>query len=157
MDARICTNPTCRTVQSAPECGLCKKPTKALSPISLAPIGLDGTARLTCTPGHTYSIIIDIPSGLATARVAISDLLQACQPQLPHVNEASGLMIMDALKSAGRLVRTKNTDYWAGWITYLLEVLQDYTNATSFDEVLASLHHQIHQMIDKNAPPPREE
>lgn len=155
MDARICPNPACRTIQPGHECGLCKKRTSPLPKISLAPIGIDGTAHLVHRCAHGYAVQITTQSTLHRVAIPLSNLLQSAQPHLSLVNEAGGLMIMDTLKSAARLIRSKNTGHWAGWILYLLEALQDRADATAFQEVLTDLSHDLDNMIVEDDIPPR--
>lgn len=154
MDARICTNPACRTIQPGHRCGLCNTATRSLPQVSLSLIGVEGAARLTHTPGHAYSIILDTPSGPHAVDILMSDLLQASQAHLPLVNEASGLAIMDGLRNAAALVRTKNTGHWAGWIRYFLDLLQGHTDRASFQEVLRDIQQAVDAAILEDLDPP---
>jgi len=106
-------------------------------------IGLDGTAQLTHTPNNGYAVLIKVRSGHHLAHLTLADLLKSGQAHLPHIYEAGGLVIMDTLKGAARLIRTKNAGHWAAWIAYLIDVLQDYTDATTFREVIKDLQQEI--------------
>jgi hypothetical protein len=50
---------------------------------------------------------------------------------------------MDALKDVGSLIKTKNTHFWAGWVIYLLEILQDHADPGPFQDVLRNLRHDL--------------
>lgn len=143
MDARICANPQCLSVMPAFTCTICNTPTEPLPRISLALIGVDATARLTHTSPHGYFILIAAPSGYHNVNISLTDLLRSAQPQLPHINEVTGLMIMDSLSTASVFIRTKNAGHWSGWVLYLLDLLQDHTDTVTFQEVLRDLQQDI--------------
>jgi hypothetical protein len=50
---------------------------------------------------------------------------------------------MDAIKNICSLIKTKNTCSWAGWVIYLLEVLQDHADPGGFRGVLRSLRQDL--------------
>ncbi|MBA7680361.1 hypothetical protein ES703_88676 [subsurface metagenome] len=154
MDARICSNPTCRTILPQHTCTLCGTATEPLPSLNLAPIGIDGTAKLTHTFNNGYAIVVKTRSGRHLAHITLADLLQSSQPHLPNVHEAGGLMIMDAVKTAARLIRTKNTGHWSGWVTYLIEILQGYTDAATFHQVLVDLSQAVSSALTDQKPPP---
>lgn len=154
MDARICTNPQCRTILPFRTCSLCLSSTEPLPRISLGLIGVDGAARLVHTPDKGYSILVTVPSGDHTVRVSLPDLLHRAQAHLPHINTTSGLMIMDSLRTAAHFIRTKNTGHWTGWVLYLLDLLQDHTDTVSFQAVLKDLQHDITTNILEDPVPP---
>lgn len=143
MDARICTNPKCRTVMPAFTCSLCDTPTEPLPRISLALIGVDATARLIHTSDEGFFILVAAPSGHHSVAISLTDLLRSAQPHLPRINEVSGLMIMDSLKTAALFIKTKNAGHWSGWFLYLLDLLQDHTDTVTFQEVLKDLQHDL--------------
>jgi len=154
MNARICTNPRCRSIIPAFTCGLCNTPTEPLPRISLALIGLDATARLIHTHDHGYFILITAPSGRYNVSISVTDILHSAQPLLPHLNEVTGLMIMDSLKTAALFIRTKNAGHWSGWCNYLLDLLQDHTDTVTFREVLQDLQQDIATNIVEDPVPP---
>lgn len=143
MKARICANPNCRTIQSGSKCHLCKTTTKELPTIPLYAIGVDGTAHLAHRGNEGYSITITTPSGSPRVHVPIPDLLHSAQTRLPHSNSVSGLMIMDAIRNTASLIKAKNTSMWAGWVIYLLEILQDHADPGPFRDVLRNLRHDL--------------
>ena len=153
MNARICTNPSCRAIQPGDKCHLCGTCTHELPVIPLQSIGLDGTARLTHQSLDGYSILITTSSGPHRMPIAISDLVHAAQLHLPNINHVSGLMVMDALKVASNLVKTKHTCLWSGWVIYLLESLQEHTDNGSFQHVLLDLLHDIQTTLLEADPP----
>lgn len=154
MNARICTNPKCRTILPNYTCSRCNTPTEPLPRISLALIGLDATARLVHTPDKGFFIHIAAPSGPRNVPITLTDLLHSAQPLLPHTNEVTGLMIMDSLKTAALFIRTKNAGHWSGWVLYLLDLLQDHTDTVTFQEVLKDLQQDIVTNILEDPVPP---
>lgn len=154
MNARICTNPQCRAVMPAFTCALCDTPTEPLPRISLALIGVDATARLIHTSLQGFFILINAPSGHYNVDISIPDLLRSAQPHLPHINEVTGLMIMDSLKTAALFIKTKNAGHWSGWFHYLLDLLQDHTDTVTFQEVLKDLQQDIAASILQDPVPP---
>lgn len=154
MNARICTNPNCRTIQSERKCHLCKAPTEELPAIPLHSIGLDGTACLVHKNTNGYSLLITTISGTRFIPVRIPDLVHAAQLHLPIPGHVTGLMIMDALKIASNLIKTKNTGFWTGWIIYLLETLQDHADSASFQNVLLDLRRDITVTLLEDDTPP---
>lgn len=143
MNARICTNPNCRAIQPGVKCHLCRTATQDIPPIPLHAIGVEGTAYLAHTDSQGYSIAITTTSVSHAIHIPISDLLHSAQLQLPHLNPAGGLVIMDAIRNACSLIKTKNTHLWAGWVIYLLEVLQDHADPDSFQDVLRNLRQDL--------------
>ena len=156
MDARICTNPQCRTVLPYNTCSLCQTATEPLPLLSLGKIGIDGHARLIHTPQSAYSIQLTLPSGHHTVNVSLRDLLHTAQAHLPHVEAVTGLMIMGSLDNAATFIRTKNTAHWPGWILYLLEALQDHANKDAFREVLNTLLQDLNPYAHDPDVPPEE-
>lgn len=154
MDARICTNPKCRTILPYHTCSLCDTPTEPLPRISLGLIGIDGAARLIHTPDSGYSILITTSSGHHAVNVSTSDILHSAQAHLPHLNPTTGLMIMDSLKDAATLIRTKNTGHWSGWVLYLLDLLQDRTDTATFQAFLKDVQQDLTTNILKDLDPP---
>ena len=153
MNARICTNPSCRTIQPGNKCHLCKTATQELPAIPLQSIGLDGTARLTHQLIDGYSILITTASGPHRMPIKIPDLVHAAQLHLPNTNHVSGLMVMDALNVASNLIKAKNTGHWAGWIIYLLEKLQNHADIASFKNVISDLRQGLHAtFVEHNTP-----
>jgi len=150
MDARICSNPACHTIQTGYKCSLCNASTNPLSPLSLTLIGVDGAARLIHTPSNAYAIQVNTRSGNRTLDLPMSDLLHSSQMHLPHINAASGLTILDALKLAATLIRTVNPDRWAGWVAYLLDVLEQNTDAASFQVFLTEVHNHVNDNLARN-------
>lgn len=151
MNARICTNPTCRMILPYHKCHLCGTATEPLPHVSLAMIGIDGTAHLDHTPDTGYSIAVHTASGASHLNIPLNDLLRPAQLRLPNVDPASGLAIMDALSAAAALIRTKHTAHWTGWIIYLLEVLQNHADQTTFQEMLRTLQESLSQAIVKDS------
>lgn len=154
MNAKICTNPKCRTIQPGKKCHLCKAPTVELPTIPLHSIGIDGTACLTHKNANGYSLLVTTGSGTHSMLVRIPDLVHAAQLRLPYSSHVTGLMIMDALKIASNLVKAKNTGFWAGWILYLLETLQDYADSASFRNVVLDLQRDLAAVLLEDDEPP---
>lgn len=147
MDVRICSNPACRTIQPYDKCGNCGTATTPLPRLSLAPVGVNGTAHLIHNPSEGYAIMICAPSHNSVLSIPIHDLVQHAQPQLPHINPISGLHIMDTLSVAANLMRSRNTGQWSGWILYLLEVLQGHTDPAAFQEFLKDVRGDLNVAI----------
>lgn len=156
MDAQICTNPQCRAILPYHICTLCQAPMEPLPGLSLAPIGIDGAARLVHSRTTGYSVLVSVPTGHYPVHVSLRDILNRAQPSLPFLNAVTGLMIMDSLKTAANLIRSKNTGHWTGWILYLLELLQDHTDTTAFQQVLQDIQHDIAANIVEAPVPPEE-
>ena len=143
MKARICANPNCHAIQPGAKCHLCKTTTRDIPPIPLHAIGVDGTIHLDHRENDGYSIIVLTSSVSHRAHIPISNLLHSAQLHLPLLGPASGLTIMDAIKNICSLIKTKNTCFWAGWVIYLLEVLQDHADPGAFRGVLKSLRQDL--------------
>lgn len=156
MDARICSNPKCRTILPTYTCSLCSGPTEPLPAIPLGLIGVDGQARLIYTRARAYAILITKPSGNQTLKVLLHDLMRCSQPHLPLPNPVTGLMIMDAVNNAATLIRSKNPGHWASWIISLLQALEAHAHPTSFQEVLKDLEQDIRTNILEDPDPPEE-
>lgn len=155
MNARICSNPSCRTILPSFKCHLCGSTTDALPYIPLASIGISGTARLTHRSNRGYAITVKAPSGSYNLPVSLSDLLRSAQLHLPDLNPVSGLTIMDALKHAATLIQTRSSGCWPGWVIYLLETLQDHADPAAFQQVLKDLRRDLNTCLaqDDDIPP----
>ena len=154
MEARICTNPTCRTILPYYDCSLCGTRTELLPHVSLALIGVNGTAHLSHDPSAGYKITVKTLTSIQHLSIPMNTILHTTQPRLPNLDPASGLEIMDTLKSAARLIQTKNSGHWPGWILYLLEALQGHTDQVTFQGVLRELRHDLEQAIVEDDVPP---
>lgn len=153
MDARICTNQNCLTIQPAHVCSLCRHDTKPLGQVSLLPAGIDGTGHLVYTETFNYALRVHTPTTTLHLDIPIPALVQSGQALLPGLGATTSLSIMDTLKCASTMIKTKDTGKWVGWILYLVECLQALTNAPSFQRILADLRDELALFALRLTPP----
>lgn len=150
MIARICTKTKCKTISPLHECAHCQALTTPLPTIQLGMLGLHARASLHYTQEDHYYLQIDKPSGRTQISVEIQDLRFNAQPHLPHIEEDTGLMIMDTLKSAASLILTRETPLRAGWVLYLTEAIQAGTDKLNYQTMLGSLLIDLRAKLEKS-------
>lgn len=149
MQARICTDDQCLTIQPLMTCGLCKHATEPLPTLPLALLGVDGTVQLHFTPTDNYGLRIDTEHLHKMITLNTKDLVQNSQPPLRGLLAASGPMIMNSLASAATLIATTNTPHWSGWTLFLLETLEKHTTPDTYQQILRDLSEMLARHIFK--------
>lgn len=149
MNARICSNPSCRILQPHSTCIVCKAPTHPLPALRLDILAVTGTIELVHSIADIYSLKISTPNITEYVSIHPTDLVQQCPPMPPGHLEAADLMIMEALWNASTLIITKPPDQQPRWVTYLIELLQEKLPPPSIIQWLQRLTERIsHLQLD---------
>lgn len=156
MNARICTNPKCRTVQPFTTCNICDRPTEPLPTISLAPIGANAAASLYHDPFNGYTILVSTSTRHRHLQLRLTEIVQHGQPLLYIQTDPTPLSPQPTTTAPRTLIPQDDHPARLQSIINTLHLLLHTLHPIDYDNLLCQLTTSLNEALTLIEDPPEE-